>query len=111
MRQILCVGLMLMAVAGCDDKKKTEEGSANAASSAAAAASGAAANASAAATQATAAASAATAAAASVPAGDPGAAVDPTVVPDHDQHEAKAQADIHKGNYKKEMDSLEKDLR
>ena len=32
-------------------------------------------------------------------------------VPSHEEHATAAAAEIHKGNYKKEMDSLEKDLK
>lgn len=32
-------------------------------------------------------------------------------VPSHEDHATTAAAEIHKGNYKKEMDSLEKDLK
>jgi PBP1b-binding outer membrane lipoprotein LpoB len=32
-------------------------------------------------------------------------------VPSHEDHATAAAAEIHKGNYKKEMDSLEKDLK
>jgi hypothetical protein len=43
------------------------------------------------------------------PAAQPGVVTDPNASPNVEQNDTQAQAEINKGNYKKEMESLEKE--
>ena len=95
-----------LALAGCPKKADKEAADASPAASTSAAPQAsdtatAAASASAAAPQ--------TAALPNAPPNLPGVSTDPNAPPSHEDHDKTATAQVHKGNYKSEMDKLEKE--